>query len=151
MSSKLSWPGATMRAVVYPGTPFEMTVQDVAKPTVLNGTDVVMRMTTSALCGSDLHVYRGYMGGAVPWTMGHEAVSYVLEVGDAVSSFVVGDYPGDSVAVFRAGPIGLLSAYSAILRGASKGYVIDYLKERLQLAAFIRAILINFTENGPVA
>ncbi|KXH57370.1 alcohol dehydrogenase, partial [Colletotrichum nymphaeae SA-01] len=81
-----------MRAVVYHGTPFEMMVQDVAKPAILNETDVVVRVTTAAVCGSDLHIYRGYMGGAVPWTMGHEAVGYISEIGDAVSSFDVGDY-----------------------------------------------------------
>ncbi|OLN95821.1 S-(hydroxymethyl)glutathione dehydrogenase 1 [Colletotrichum chlorophyti] len=237
MAFNLSWPSATMRAVVYHGTPFEMTVQDVAKPTILNETDVVVRVTTSAVCGSDLHIYRGYMGGAVPWTMGHEAVGYVSEVGDAVSSFAVGDYviipdtvsppqlemeptskeyfgfgnseiglsglqakyarvpfantnlipiplthktanltikhnyltvsdifitgwaginytvfqPSDSVAVFRAGPIRLLSAYSAVLHRASKVYVVNHVEERLKLAASIRAIPINFTKDDPVA
>ncbi|KAK1490361.1 alcohol dehydrogenase [Colletotrichum abscissum] len=81
-----------MRAVVYHGTPFEMMVQDVAKPAILKETDVVVRVTTAAVCGSDLHIYRGYMGGAVPWAMGHEAVGYISEIGDAVSSFAVGDY-----------------------------------------------------------
>ncbi|OHE93899.1 alcohol dehydrogenase GroES-like domain-containing protein [Colletotrichum orchidophilum] len=237
MSLNLSWPAATMRAVVYHGTPFEMTVQDVAKPTIVNETDVVVRVTTAAVCGSDLHFYHGYMGGAVPWTMGHEAVGYVSEIGDAVSSFAVGDYviipdtvsadhlemepaskdyfgfgisemglgglqaeyarvpfadtnlipvpltretanstiehdyltvsdifatgwagldyagfqPGDSVAVFGAGPVGLLSAYSAILRGASVVYVVDHVEDRLRLAASIGAIPINFTEENPAS
>ncbi|KAI3534591.1 alcohol dehydrogenase GroES-like domain-containing protein [Colletotrichum abscissum] len=240
MSLNLSWPAATMRAVVYHGTPFEMMVQDVAKPATLKETDVVVRVTTAAVCGSDLHIYRGYMGGAVPWAMGHEAVGYISEIGDAVSSFAVGDYviipdtvsedhlemdprskeyfgfgnsemglgglqgcaaeyarvpfaeanlipiplthdtanstierdyltvsdifatgwagidytgfePGDSVAVFGAGPVGLLSAYSAILRGASKVYVVDHVKERLALAASIGAIPINFADEDPVA
>ncbi|KAK2051144.1 GroES-like protein [Colletotrichum caudatum] len=231
MSLNFSWPTATMRAVVYRGTPFEMKVQDVAEPTILNETDVVVRVTTSAVCGSDLHIYHGYMGGAVPWTMGHEAVGYISEIGEAVSSFSVGDYvivpdtvsvdhvemepmskeyfgfgnsemaeyarvpfadtnlipiplthetasstiehdyltvsdifatgwagidytgfqPGDSVAVFGAGPVGLLSAYSAILRGASRVYVVDHVEERLGLAASIGAIPINFAEEDPVA
>ncbi|KAK1448203.1 hypothetical protein CTAM01_17354, partial [Colletotrichum tamarilloi] len=37
-----------MRAVVYHGTPFEMMVQDVAKPAILKETDVVVRVTTAA-------------------------------------------------------------------------------------------------------
>ncbi|KAK2009752.1 NAD(P)-binding protein [Colletotrichum eremochloae] len=62
-----------------------------------------------------------------------------------------GFQPGDSVAVFGAGPVGLLCAYSAILRGASKVYVVDHVKERLGLAASIGAIPINFAGDDPVA
>lgn len=58
--------------------------------------------------------------------------------------------PGDSVAVFGAGPVGLLCAYSAILRGASKVYSVDYVQSRLEKAASIGAIPINFTESDPV-
>lgn len=53
---------------------------------------------------------------------------------------------GDSVAVFGAGPVGLLCAYSAMLRGASKVFVVDYVKARLEKAASIGAIPIDFTE-----
>lgn len=55
---------------------------------------------------------------------------------------------GDSVAVFGAGPVGLLCAYSAMLRGASKVFVVDYVKSRLDKAASIGAIPIDFTEDG---
>jgi threonine dehydrogenase-like Zn-dependent dehydrogenase len=58
--------------------------------------------------------------------------------------------PGDSVAVFGAGPVGLLCAYSAILRGASKVFSVDYVPSRLEKAASIGAIPINFTESDPV-
>jgi threonine dehydrogenase-like Zn-dependent dehydrogenase len=60
---------------------------------------------------------------------------------------------GDSVAVFGAGPVGLLSAYSAILRGASRVYSVDSVPWRLELAASIGAIPIslNGTEGGPAA
>jgi threonine dehydrogenase-like Zn-dependent dehydrogenase len=57
---------------------------------------------------------------------------------------------GDSVAVFGAGPVGLLAAYSAILRGASRVYSIDQVQSRLDLAASIGAIPINFAESDPV-
>ena len=61
--------------------------------------------------------------------------------------------PGDSVAVFGAGPVGLLAAYSALLRGASRVYVIDRVVQRLQRAARIGAIPISFNEthDDPVA
>jgi len=53
---------------------------------------------------------------------------------------------GESVAVFGAGPVGLLCAYSAILRGASKVYLVDHNQSRLDKGATIGAIPINFTQ-----
>lgn len=58
---------------------------------------------------------------------------------------------GDKVAVFGAGPVGLLAAYSAILRGASRVYSVDSVEGRLELAASIGAIPINFTKGEPSA
>ncbi|KAH8706451.1 hypothetical protein BGZ61DRAFT_576072 [Ilyonectria robusta] len=57
---------------------------------------------------------------------------------------------GDTVAIFGAGPVGLLATHSAIIRGASKVYVVDYVPERLALAASIGAIPIDFTASDPV-
>lgn len=51
---------------------------------------------------------------------------------------------GDSVAIFGAGPVGLLSAHSAIIRGASSVYVVDSVPSRLALAESIGAIPISF-------
>jgi threonine dehydrogenase-like Zn-dependent dehydrogenase len=56
---------------------------------------------------------------------------------------------GDTIAVFGAGPVGLLAAYSAILRGASRVYSVDSVEERLEKAASIGAIPINFTKGDP--
>jgi threonine dehydrogenase-like Zn-dependent dehydrogenase len=58
---------------------------------------------------------------------------------------------GDSVAVFGAGPVGLLTAYSAVFRGASRVYVVDNVQQRLDLAESIGAIPINFNISDPVA
>ncbi|KAK1479627.1 alcohol dehydrogenase [Colletotrichum cuscutae] len=84
--------GAFMRGVMYRGVPSEMTVENIPMPTILNQTDAVVRITTSALCSSDLRVYRGYQGGAPPWNMGLEAIGYISELGSAVSGLEVGDY-----------------------------------------------------------
>lgn len=59
-----------------------------------------------------------------------------------------GFQPGDDVAVFGAGPVGLLCAYSAKLRGASKVYSIDHVPARLEKAESIGAVPINFTKGG---
>jgi threonine dehydrogenase-like Zn-dependent dehydrogenase len=62
-----------------------------------------------------------------------------------------GFQPGDSVAIFGAGPVGLLAAYSATLRGASRVYVVDRIQRRLDLASSIGAIPVNFNTTDPVA
>jgi glutathione-independent formaldehyde dehydrogenase len=59
--------------------------------------------------------------------------------------------PGDSVAIFGAGAIGLLAAYSALnLRGASEVFVVDYIPARLEKAGEIGAVPIDFRRGDPV-
>lgn len=255
----------TMRGVLWEGITYQMSVVDLPIPTIQEPTDVIVRMTAAALCGTDLHVYRGLYGSPeVPWVMGHEGMGYIQEAGNAVSALSIGDYvvipdqgspghlalepttgsgfglgtvygdgsgcqcknpnepkphniarkvnkicatgeyvrvpfaddslipvptsstnnnnntnattadnldylflsdifatgwaaldyanfePGETVAIFGAGPVGLLSAYSAILRGASQVYAVDHVQERLDLAASIGAVPINFAESDPV-
>lgn len=57
---------------------------------------------------------------------------------------------GDTVAVFGSGPVGLLSAYSALIKGAAEVFVVDRAPERLQKAKEIGAIPIDFTAGNPV-
>jgi glutathione-independent formaldehyde dehydrogenase len=57
--------------------------------------------------------------------------------------------PGDTVAVFGAGPVGLLAAYSSMLRGASEVYVVDGIAERLAKAEEIGAIAIDYNQGEP--
>ncbi|KAH7922913.1 NAD(P)-binding protein [Leucogyrophana mollusca] len=57
--------------------------------------------------------------------------------------------PGESVAVFGAGPVGLMAGYSAVLRGASEVYVVDRVPERLQKAKEIGCIPIDFSKSDP--
>lgn len=57
---------------------------------------------------------------------------------------------GDTVAIFGAGPVGLLAAMSAKLKGASEIYVVDNVKERLALAARIGATPVDFSEGDAV-
>ncbi|KAI7779470.1 alcohol dehydrogenase [Diaporthe eres] len=58
---------------------------------------------------------------------------------------------GDTVAVFGAGAVGLSASYAAILRGASGVYTVDRVQARLDLAASIGAIPINYEDSDPVA
>ncbi|VDB85592.1 unnamed protein product [Peniophora sp. CBMAI 1063] len=230
-----------MRAVVYKG-PFEVEVSEVDKPSIQHPSDVIVRITTSCICGSDLHMYEGRTGAEAGIVFRHENMGIVEEVGDGVSSLKKGDRvvmpfnvacghcanceegksafctqvnpgfaggaygyvsmgpyqggqaeyvrvpfadfnalklppgkdheddfalladifptgwhgvqlsgfkPGESVAVFGAGPVGLMAAYSAKLRGASAVYVVDRVAERLQKAKDIGCIPVDFSQGDP--
>ncbi|KAL2858452.1 hypothetical protein BJY01DRAFT_256642 [Aspergillus pseudoustus] len=226
----------TMRALLLSGV-YNITVQNVPVPQLLFPTDAIVKLTSSAICGSDLFAYRGFAPEQPAYVPGHEGIGYVAQVGSAVTSLSVGDYvvipdnlhhgqlqmrnvmptsygsglaspgmsglqaeyarvsaadanlillpiplnettptlehsfmtigdifstgwtavtwsgfqPGDSVAVFGAGPVGLMAAYSALLRGASRVYSVDHVPFRLEVARSIGAIPINFVELDPVA
>lgn len=58
--------------------------------------------------------------------------------------------PGDTVAIFGAGPVGIMAAYSALLRGASRVYSVDQVPDRLALAESIGAVPIQFNASDPV-
>ena len=58
--------------------------------------------------------------------------------------------PGESVAVFGGGPVGLMAAYSAQLRGASRVYLIERVPERLKSAERIGCTPIDFSKGDAV-
>ena len=231
-----------MRAVVYKG-PFEVAVENVPDPIIQHPNDVIVKITSSCICGSDLHMYEGRTAAEAGIVFGHENMGVIQEVGSAVKNLSIGervvmpfnvacgfckncqrgftgfcttvnpgfaggaygyvamgpwvggqaeylqvpfadfncltlpagteneaDYalladifptgyhgaelaavsPGESVAVFGAGPVGLMAAYSSVIRGAAEVYAIDHVQERLDKAAEIGAIPINFDEGNPV-
>jgi len=59
--------------------------------------------------------------------------------------------PGSTVAVFGAGAVGLLAAYSALVRGAGEVYVVDHIADRLEKAGELGATPVDFTDGDPVA
>jgi glutathione-independent formaldehyde dehydrogenase len=230
-----------MRAVVYKA-PFQVAVEDVPKPDMVHPNDVIVRVTSTCICGSDLHMYEGRTAAQPGIVFGHENLGVVEEVGSAVLAvhrgdrvvmpfnvacgfckncqagftgfcltvnpgFAGGAYgyvamgpyvggqaeylrvpfadfnclilppgpeheadyalladifptgyhgceladvrPGESVSVYGAGPVGLMAAYSALLRGASRVFVVDRVAERLQKAREIGAIPIDFDQGDP--
>ncbi|QTD96068.1 glutathione-independent formaldehyde dehydrogenase [Streptomyces cyanogenus] len=230
-----------MKAVVYE-RPFSVTVKDVEDPQIQHPNDVLVRVTSTAICGSDLHMYEGRTAAEAGIVFGHENLGIIEEVGSGVTSLSEGDRvvmpfnvacgfcknclaektgfcltvnpgfaggaygyvamgpfiggqaerlrvpyadfnclklppgeefetdfvlladifptgyhgcelaevsPGESVAVFGAGPVGLMAAYSALLRGASKVFSVDRVPERLAKAEEIGAIPIDFTQGDP--
>ncbi|MBV8765807.1 MAG: glutathione-independent formaldehyde dehydrogenase [Hyphomicrobiales bacterium] len=233
-----------MKAVVYEDTR-RVGVHDVEDALLEDPTDVVVRLSSSAICGTDLHMYDGRTGAEPGLVIGHEPLGEVEEVGAGVTlvrkgdrvvipthlfcgmcfncvrgytaaclrvrpgsfgaaygyagmghyrgaqaqrlrvpfadancvrvpgeplddreddfvlladAFVTGWHatelammqPGSTVAVFGAGTIGLLAAYSALLCGASEVYVVDHVPERLDKAGEIGATPVNFAHGDPV-
>ncbi|KAI0449943.1 hypothetical protein F5B21DRAFT_519607 [Xylaria acuta] len=234
-----------MKAVNYI-EPFRVQVQEVEKPKIEHPDDIVVRVTTAAICGSDLHMYEGRTAAQPGFTFGHENLGIVDEVGEGVTllkrgnrvvmpfnvadgrcrnceegntAFCTGVNPGfaggalrflgyvamgpyrggqaqyvrvpyadfnalklppgkefesdfilladifptgwhgveisgfksgESIAVFGAGPVGLMAAYSAVLRGASRVFVVDRVPERLDAAKKIGCTPIDFTKRDAV-
>lgn len=233
-----------LRAVVFRG-PGKVVVEEVEDPKIEHPRDVIVRLTSTAICGSDLHMYTGHAKFEEGRILEHEPLGVIEEVGEAVVSLKVGDrvvvpfnvacgycfncsrgypsacltanlaqpggawgyakmgpwrgaqaeflrvpfadyicirlpgspgdqweddfvllsdifptalhaatmakvVPGATVAVFGAGPVGLLSAYCSMLKGASEVYVVDYIPDRLQKAREIGAVPVDFTKGDPV-
>jgi threonine dehydrogenase-like Zn-dependent dehydrogenase len=80
-----------MKAVVYHG-PGDIRLDDVPEPKIQDPTDAIVRLTASAICGTDLHMVRGTLPGMKPGTiLGHEGVGIVEELGSDVRNLQVGD------------------------------------------------------------
>ena len=234
-----------MKAVVYKG-PNAVSVEEVPDAKIERPTDVLVRITTTNICGSDLHMYEGRTNFEVGRTFGHENMGEVIEIGNAVDAVKVGDrvvlpfniscgfckncergftnycmttqpdpvgagaaygfagmgpysggqaqmlrvpygdsnclrlgedavekendyvmlsdifptgyhatemagvLPGDTVVIYGAGPVGLMAALSATIKGASKVWVVDRRPDRLALAEQIGAIAIDDSKTDPV-
>jgi threonine dehydrogenase-like Zn-dependent dehydrogenase len=80
-----------MRATCWMGTK-SVEVQRVPDPRILNPRDAIVRITSTAICGSDLHLYNGFVPtmkrGDV---LGHEFMGEVVELGSAVTNLAIGD------------------------------------------------------------
>jgi glutathione-independent formaldehyde dehydrogenase len=230
-----------MRAVVYE-SPFNVTIENVPDPQIQHPNDVIVRVTSTAICGSDLHMYEGRTAAKPGIVFGHENLGIIEQLGPGVTSLRQGDRvvmpfnvacgfcencergftgfyltvnpgfaggaygyvamgpytggqaemlrvpyadfnclklppgneleadftlladifptgyhgceladvrPGETVAVYGAGPVGLMAAYSALLRGASKVFSVDRVPERLAKARDIGATPVNFDEGDP--
>lgn len=115
-----------MRAVLWSGVPYNVTVQDVPRPQINNSNDALVRMTAAAICGTDLHIYHGSYGSLnVPYVLGHEGVGIVEEVGDGVSTLS----PGQHVVVpdvYDTGAINMMTGEPEAQLGGGPGLGLDY-------------------------
>jgi alcohol dehydrogenase len=80
-----------MKALVYHG-PGNKAWEEVPDPKILEPTDVIVRIDTTTICGTDLHILKGDVPAVAEGRiLGHEGVGIVTEVGAAVSTVAVGD------------------------------------------------------------
>ncbi len=80
-----------MKAIVWKGVG-DIQVEEVADPKIEDSTDAIVRLTASAICGTDLHFVRGTVPDMVPGTiLGHEGVGIIEELGSDVRNLSVGD------------------------------------------------------------
>ena len=134
-----------MKAVCWEGRG-DVRVEEVPDPAILNPRDAIVKISSTAICGSDLHLYDGFIptmrAGDI---LGHEFMGEVVEVGKGVSNL----QKGDVVAVWGCGPVGQFAIRSAYLLGASLVIAIDdntRVPERLRMAEAGKAVTIDMRE-----
>jgi threonine dehydrogenase-like Zn-dependent dehydrogenase len=69
-------------------------LKEIEKPTIKDDTDVIIKITLSTICGSDVHLKEGVIASQPPYSIGHEYIGVIEEVGPAVKKFKVGDRVG---------------------------------------------------------
>lgn len=80
-----------MKALVYQG-PNKISLEDKPKPTIENPTDCIVRITTTTICGTDLHILKGDVSTVESGRiLGHEGVGVIDTVGNAISNFRIND------------------------------------------------------------
>ena len=80
-----------MKALIYQG-PGQRAWESVPDPSILAASDAIVRIESSTICGTDLHILKGDVPAVQPGTiLGHEAVGTIVEVGSAVTTVEEGD------------------------------------------------------------
>jgi alcohol dehydrogenase len=83
--------GTTMKALVYHG-PGKRAWEDKPRPVLQDAGDAIVRITTSTICGTDLHILKGDLPAVTEGRiLGHEGIGVIEQVGTGVSEFHVGD------------------------------------------------------------
>lgn len=88
--SKRSRDRPGMKAVRF-HKPKDIRVDEVDEPRIQEARDAIIRVTSTAICGSDLHIYNGLVPQLRPMTLGHEFMGVVEDVGEGVTNLKAGD------------------------------------------------------------
>lgn len=81
-----------MKALIYQG-PGKKAVEERPRPTIIDPTDAIVKVTKTTICGTDLHILKGDVPSCAPGRiLGHEGIGIVEEVGSAVTELRPGDH-----------------------------------------------------------
>ena len=80
-----------MKAVRWEGKLFSVSVEEIDIPKITQPLDAIIRVTSAAICGTDLHTYRGRVGMNHPLTFGHENLGIIEEIGSDITTLKKGD------------------------------------------------------------
>jgi threonine dehydrogenase-like Zn-dependent dehydrogenase len=80
-----------MKAVRWEGKDESVSVKEIEIPRIQKPLDAIVRITSAAICGTDLHTYHGRIEMRTPLTFGHENIGVIEEVGSAVTTLQKGD------------------------------------------------------------
>ena len=90
-SGAVPGPSTTMKALVYHG-PGKRAWENKPRPTLQDSSDAIVRITTSTICGTDLHILKGDLPAVIDGRiLGHEGIGVVEQVGTGVSEFHIGE------------------------------------------------------------
>jgi threonine dehydrogenase-like Zn-dependent dehydrogenase len=81
---------ASMKAVVFNG-PHNVSVEERPVPKLQNDGDIIVKVQSTALCGSEMHLFRGIEPSGTGYIMGHEFTGVVVETGSAIKNVAKGD------------------------------------------------------------
>lgn len=79
-----------MKALYFPEL-HEIELKEVEKPILKNSTDVIIKIDSTTICGSDIHIVEGIIPSEPGFVLGHEYVGTISEIGADVKKFKVGD------------------------------------------------------------
>lgn len=80
----------SMKALVF-HSPKKVSVDSVKDPIIEKKDDIIVKVTSTAICGSDLHIYNGFVPQTRPMVMGHEFMGMIEEIGSDVKNLKKGD------------------------------------------------------------
>lgn len=102
-----------MKAVMFKGNG-KMAVEEIEDARIEQPTDVLIRITSTGICGSDLHMFEGRTTAKPGMAMGHENMGVIEEIGDAVQQLRVGDRAWWRLSTSRAAPASTARADSPV-------------------------------------
>lgn len=134
-----------MKAVTFQGTK-DIQVKEVEDPELQQKDDIIVRITSTAICGSDLHIYQGALPAQKDYVIGHEPMGIVEEVGPEVTRVKKGDRVVCLLTSPAANAFIAITTWraSAITQTAIRRFIPEVILASRNDTEIIRAVRLNF-------